>query len=448
MQRNSGIPVHPDAGGGLSSAPLAERMRPSSLDEFVGQMDLVGAGGPLRQSLESGHLYSFILWGPPGSGKTTLARLVAAETDAAFYQLNAVAAGVRDVKAIIEEARQTKEALKRKSILFIDEIHRFNKAQQDVLLSSVENGIIYLIGATTENPSFEIIGPLLSRCQVYRIDSLSFEELRVILDRALSSDPLLKSIAVTLPQESAEILISYSNGDARVLLNALEFAARTVRTDKEGKRTLTSRHIENTIRAKAALYDKKGDYHYDMISAFIKSVRGSDPDAAVYWMARILDGGEDPKFIARRLIILASEDIGNADPYAVTLATSVFTAVTYVGMPEAAIILAQGATYLASAPKSNASYMALRNAQQDLHSGSADAVPLHLRNAPTSLMKNAGYGKDYKYPHDEPGNFIEENYLPERLKNRVYYFPTENGGERKIRERLAAWWGNSKRTKK
>ena len=430
---------------GEESIPLAERLRPTDLTQFVGQNSLIGPDGPLRMSLTSGHLCSLLLWGPPGTGKTTLAKIIAAQSEAEIFQLNAVTSGVKDVKQVIEVARTSKEALKRDSILFIDEIHRFNKAQQDVLLHSVEDGTIFMIGATTENPSFEVIAPLLSRCRVCRLEPLTHEDLDNILERALTTDSKILSLNVEISGDSRDLLIAYSGGDARMLLNTLEFAARTFSPDEEGRRILTGEHIEHTLMSKVLMYDKKGDYHYDMISAFIKSVRGSDPDAALYWMARILEGGEEPKFIARRMIILASEDIGNADPYALTLATSAFTAVTYIGLPEARLILAQTATYLASAPKSNASYTALQKAAEDLRGGANDPVPLHLRNAPTKHMKSWGYGKDYKYSHDASGNFIRQDYLPERLKGRVYYHPTENGAERKIRERLLTWWPDRQR---
>lgn len=440
MQNSHNSISIPESDFTAESIPLAERQRPTTIDEFVGQISLVGPESPMRQSLASGAVSSMILWGPPGTGKTSLAKLMARETKCEYFQLSAVASGVAEVKKVIEAAQRNKEMFHRRTVLFIDEIHRFNKAQQDVLLHSVEDGTIIFFGATTENPSFEVIAPLLSRCRVYRLHPLSHDELNGILDRAFERDTYLQSLHLTVSEEARESLITFCSGDARVLLNGLEFAVRTLSPDEEGRRILTKKHIEHTFLTKVLLYDKKGDYHYDMISAFIKSVRGSDPDAALYWMTRILESGEDPKFIARRMIILASEDIGNADPYALTLASSAFTAVTYIGMPEAELVLAQTATYLASAPKSNASYRALQSAKKDVHEGGFDPVPLHLRNAPTKLMKEGDYGKDYRYPHDFPNNFTPQEYFPERLKNKVYYCPTENGSERKIRERLMNWW--------
>jgi putative ATPase len=426
-----------------SSAPLAERVRPKTLDEFVGQDHLTQPGKPLRLMLESGEIASMIFWGPPGVGKTTLARLAANYVKAEFYQLSAVAAGVKDVREVIARAEKNLSKLNKRTILFIDEIHRFNKAQQDALLHSVEEGTITLIGATTENPSFEVISPLLSRCQVYVMESLGREALNKILDHALTTDPVLSRRKVEIADR--EFLMLLSGGDARKLLNGLENALRLTKPNADGSVTITKQKIEEAFQRKYTLYDKEGEQHYDIISAFIKSVRGSDPDAAVYWMARMLDGGEDPKFIARRMIVLASEDIGNADPYALTLATSCFTAIDYIGMPEARIVLAQTATYLASAPKSNASYLAVEQAWSDVRNLPNLPVPLHIRNAPTQLMDELGYGKEYKYAHDFPGHFTEQQFLPDNLKEKLYYKPTDIGREKDIRERLNKWWKKKQR---
>jgi len=420
--------------------PLAERMRPRSLDEFVGQQHLVGPGKLLRQAIEQDKLISMIFWGPPGVGKTTLARIIAQETRSEFFSISAVTTGVAEVRKIIERARSIRQRAGKRTILFIDEIHRFNKAQQDALLHSVEDGTILLIGATTENPSFEVIAPLLSRCRVYVLNPLSAEEIGTIIDRALHQDAVLSAMNLQLDDQTRHVLIHYAAGDARIALNALELAAQLATPDPEGRRSITVTLIEEALQQRMLIYDKKGDYHYDTISAFIKSIRGSDPDAAIYWMARMLEAGEDPKFIARRMIILASEDIGNAHPQALVVATAAFTAVDYVGMPEAQIILAQAATYLASVPKSNAAYLAINQAMEDVRSSAPEPVPLHLRNAPTQLMKQQGYAKDYRYPHDYPDHFVEQSYLPEGKQDKIYYHPTEQGYEKTIRERLAQLW--------
>ena len=423
--------------------PLAERTRPQALEDFVGQDHLVGEGKALQRLIQLDQVPSMILWGPPGSGKTTLARIIARRTQAAFFQLSAVAAGVKDVRTVLDAARENARRTGRRTILFIDEIHRFNKAQQDALLHSVEEGLITLIGATTENPSFEIIPPLLSRCRLYVLRPLTDQDLDRILDHALATDAAFEARQVTI--EDRPLLMLYAGGDARALLNGLETAARLADTGRGAPLAITRSHIEEAFQRKHARYDDGGEEHYNIISAFIKSVRGCDPDGAVYWMARMLEGGEDPKFIARRMIILASEDIGNADPAALTLATSAFTAVDYVGMPEARIILAQAATYLASAPKSNASYVAISEAGADVRDRPSSPVPLHLRNAPTGLMAGLGYGGGYRYGHDHPGTFTEQQYLPDDVKDRTYYRPTDNGAERTIRERLNAWWKSRRR---
>jgi putative ATPase len=426
-----------------SSAPLAERIRPKTLEEYVGQDHLTQSGKPLRLMLESGEVSSMILWGPPGIGKTTLARLVAKHVEAEFHQLNAVAAGVKDVREVIARAEKNLSHLNKRTILFIDEIHRFNKAQQDALLHSVEEGTITLIGATTENPSFEVISPLLSRCQVYVLESLGKEALNAILDHALAHDLILSKRKIEIIDR--EFLMLLSGGDARKLLNGLENAIRLTKPNADGSVSINKTKIEEAFQRKFTLYDKEGEQHYDIISAFIKSVRGSDPDAAVYWMARMLDGGEEPKFIARRMIVLASEDIGNADPYAITLAASCFTAIDYIGMPEARIVLAQTATYLASAPKSNASYLAIDQALADVRNLPNLPVPLAIRNAPTKLMDELGYGKEYKYSHDFPDHFIEQQFLPDNLKEKIYYRPTDLGREATIRERLNRLWKKKQR---
>ncbi len=348
--------------------------------------------------------------------------------------------GVADVRKIIEKADFNRSHLSKRTILFIDEIHRFNKAQQDALLHCVEDGTILLIGATTENPSFEVIAPLLSRCRVYKLTSFSEEEIGNIVDRAVNSDTILQARKIKLDAQARQALIHYATGDARIALNAIELASHLAAPDENNARYLTKESIEEALQKRTLIYDKKGDYHYDTISAFIKSIRGSDPDAAIYWMARMLEGGEDPKFIARRMIILASEDIGNAHPQALVIATAAFTAVDYIGMPEAQIILAQAATYLASVPKSNAAYLAINQAMQEVKESSPEPVPLHLRNAPTAIMKKEGYASDYKYPHDYTEHFVEENYLPTGKQDKIYYQPTEQGYEKMIKERLERLW--------
>lgn len=421
-----------------SAVPLAERIRPKDFGEFAGQEHLVGAEGTIRKMVQGGNLRSMILWGPPGTGKTTLARLIAREVDADFFQVNAISSGVKEMREIITHAKASLE-IGRRTILFIDEIHRFNKAQQDALLESVENGTLILIGATTENPSFEVISPLLSRCQVYVLDPLTDTDLETILSRALSEDEFMKNVELT--PEAQKELISLSGSDARVMLNALEVAISLSGAETK----IDKGKIREAYQTRHYRYDRSGEEHYNTISAFIKSVRGSDPDAAVYYLARMLEAGEDPKFIARRLIILASEDIGNAEPYALTLATACFTSVHYVGMPEARIILAQAATYLASCPKSNAAYVAIEKAVADLRERPYLPVPIHLRNAPTELMRELKYGKDYKYAHDFEDHFVEQNYLPDEIKDKIYYEPTEIGRESILKKYLQKIWKKRRR---
>lgn len=416
-------------------APLAERMRPASLDDYVGQQHLVGQNAILRRAIESGNLPSLILWGPPGVGKTTLAYIISRQLDRPFFSLSAINSGVKDIREVIEKATALKETEENLPVLFIDEIHRFSKSQQDSLLGAVERGLVTLIGATTENPSFEVISALLSRCQVYILKPLTEEDLTRLIERALKEDENLSRKQIEI--EEYEALFRLSGGDARRLLNVLELVINAIGADKL---TITNQLVLDNVQQNMALYDKAGENHYDIISAFIKSIRGSDPNAAVYWLARMIAGGEDPLFIARRLLILASEDIGNANPNALLLANNCFQAVNVIGWPESRIILSQTVTYLASSPKSNASYEAI-NAAQELVSRTGDLpVPLHIRNAPTKLMKNIGYGKDYKYSHAYEGSFEEQEYFPDALKGSTLYQPGNNAAEQKLRERLKALW--------
>jgi putative ATPase len=420
--------------------PLAVRMRPSRISELVGQEHLTGEDSILNRLLQSREIFSLILWGPPGTGKTTLARIVAETAGADFHEISAVTAGVKDVRELILKG-ENNLSQGRKTLLFIDEIHRFNKAQQDALLHAVENGSLVLIGATTENPSFEVISPLLSRMRILRLNSLSHADQKTILKRALAVDILLSKFHIDLQENDTDFLIRTAGGDARKMFNTLEICFKmSLSRQKTGKSlTINRSDIETALQEKNLLYDKTGDYHYDTISAFIKSVRGSDPDAAVYWMVVMLEGGEDPLFIARRLIILASEDVGNAEPSGLNMAVSGFQAVHAVGMPEAAIILAQVTTFLAAAPKSNASYLSLKRSREFIRQTGFQNVPLHLRNAPTSMMKEMKYGEGYHYPHDS-GGFIKQNYLPEQHAELPVYNPVENGYEKYIRQRLKHLW--------
>ena len=432
-------------------APLAARMRPSTLNDFVGQEHIVGKGRVLRKAIDSGQLPSIILWGPPGSGKTTLAFIIANSTDSHFSPVSAVSAGVNDLRRIIEEAKERRRMSRQRTILFIDEIHRFNKAQQDAILPFVEDGTITLIGATTENPSFEVISPLLSRCQVVTLNPLNEEQLRIIILRAVKDIVRgLGSLHVELDTEAMAHILAMSHNDARVSLNSLEMAALATSPNEEGKRHISLVTIEDAIQKKAARYDKAGEQHYDTISALHKSMRGSDPDASLYWLAKMVEAGEDPLYIARRLVRFASEDIGMADPQALVVAIAAQQAVHFLGMPEGNLALAQAAVYLASAPKSNSLSEGSKKAQDELKKGSDDQVPLHLRNPVTPLMKEQGYGKGYKYAHDYPGHFVEQQNLPESLQGKQYYTPSDQGYEKQVKSRLKGLWhgfGRPKRKK-
>lgn len=415
--------------------PLAERMRPEGLDDYVGQKHLVGKDAVLRLAIETGNLPSLILWGPPGVGKTTLAFIIAKQLNRPFFSLSAINSGVKDIREVIEKASKLKEGNENLPILFIDEIHRFSKSQQDSLLGAVERGLVTLVGATTENPSFEVISALLSRSQVYILQHLSETDLKELLKKALREDEFLQNKKVLIKEHEA--LLRLSGGDARKLLNVLELVINAVNSADV---TITNELVLKHVQQNMAIYDKAGEQHYDIISAFIKSIRGSDPNAAVYWLARMIAGGEDPLFIARRLLILASEDIGNANPNALLLANSCFQAVNIIGFPESRIILSQTVTYLASSAKSNASYEAIGKAQDLVARTGDQSVPLHLRNAPTNLMKNIGYGKDYQYSHSHENNFSAQEYMPEKLSGTLLYDPGKNAAEEKIRERLKALW--------
>ncbi len=419
----------------MTSIPLAERLRPSSLDDYIGQRHLVGEGAVLRKAIESGNLHSMIFWGPPGVGKTTLANIIAAQLKRPFYALSAINSGVKDIRDVIEKAKSQAFFGTNMPVLFIDEIHRFSKSQQDSLLGAVEKGTVTLIGATTENPSFEVISALLSRCQVYILKPLEKDDLLHLLDIAMKKDEELKKKKITIAENEA--LLRLSGGDARKLLNVFELVVTASASDEI---TITNDLVLEHVQQNLALYDKAGEQHYDIISAFIKSIRGSDPNAAVYWLARMLAGGEDPLFIARRLLILASEDIGNANPNALLLANNCFQAVNVIGMPESRIILSQCVTYLASSPKSNASYMAISEADEMVAKTGDLSVPLHLRNSPTKLMKDIGYGKDYKYSHEGEGNFLDQEFFPETLSGTRLYAPGNNPRENELRAYLKKCW--------
>ena len=426
--------AHTPLPGPGPEAPLAERRRPHRLADYAGQPHLLGEQGVLRRYLAAGRLPSLILWGPPGVGKTTLAHLLAAELRQPFAALSAINAGVKDVRDVIEKARR-----QRGTVLFIDEIHRFSKAQQDALLGAVENGTVTLIGATTENPSFEVIPALLSRCQVYGLEGLSPEILRGLVDKALREDAALSQKKVALREDRA--LLALSGGDARKLLNLLEIVVQSTPPDAQGVVLVTDAGVQQVAQRPLARYDKSGELHYDVISAFIKSIRGADPNAALYYLAVMLEGGEDVKFIARRLLILASEDIGNANPNALMLAQSCFQACAVIGLPESDLILSQTVIYLATSPKSNAAYLAIRAAQAEVRTHGPRPVPVPLRNAPTRLLRQLGYGQQYQYSHDGAGNFEAQEFLPEALSGTRFYEPGDNASEQKLRERLRGWWG-------
>lgn len=424
----------------LKEAPLAARMRPKTLEEFVGQQHIVGKGKVLRLAIESGNLPSIMLWGPPGSGKTTLANIIANSTSSHFSPISAVSAGVADLRKTIEEAKERRLMTRKKTILFIDEIHRFNKAQQDAILPFVEDGTITLIGATTENPSFEVISPLLSRSQLYVLKPLTKEEIKLIILRAIK-DTLrgLGVYKVELEDDALDYLITMCNNDARAALNTLETATLITSPDADGKRRIVLSTIEDTIQHRAISYDKGGDRHFDTISALHKSMRGSDPDASLYWLGRMLEAGDDPLYVARRLVRFATEDVGMADPQALVVAMAAQQAIHFLGLPEGKLALAEATVYLATAPKSNSLYTAYSAIEDEIKKGSNDPVPLHLRNAVTPMMKNIGYGKDYKYAHDYEGHYVEQQNLPDSVKNKKFYNPSDQGNEQKVAERLKKW---------
>ena len=414
--------------------PLAERVRPITIANFIGQDHIIGSNKIINQMISKNKYYSMILWGPPGSGKTTLARIIAKSSESIIYEISAISSGVKDLRNIIDKAQANNDN-GINSIIFIDEIHRFSKSQQDALLHAVEEGLIILIGATTENPSFEVINPLLSRCKTLKLKPLNNDALQIILNHSIKSDIILSQKNIVVDKTVQKKLIQYCGGDARKMLNAFEIALNM----SDENNSITDKIVDEALQSKTQLYDKNSDYHYDTISAFIKSVRGSDPDAAIYWMAVMLEGGEKPEFILRRLIILASEDIGNADPQALQIAVAGFQATNIIGMPESAIILSQITAYLASAPKSNASYVAINQAQEKVRKNGTPDIPLHLRNATTNLMKEENYGKDYKYPHNYSDKFVKENYFPSGIQE-TFYQPTNSGYENYIRERLIKNW--------
>jgi putative ATPase len=426
------------------SMPLAARMRPQTFADFVGQEHLVAEGRVLRKCIEADQLPSMVFWGPPGSGKTTLAHIIANVTRAHFSPLSAVSAGVADLRRVIEEAKKRLKSSGQRTILFVDEIHRFNKAQQDAVLPYVENGTVTFIGATTENPSFEVISPLLSRCRVFRLNLLSDEDVRLIVERAIKDEERgLGKLRITIGDEALRHLVTMSNGDARVALNALEMAAFATLPDKDGSRSIDLSAIEEALQHRALLYDKSGDQHYDLISALHKSLRGSDPDASLYWLGRMLEAGEDPLYIVRRLMRFASEDVGMADPQALVIAVAAQQAVHFIGLPEGNLALAEAVVYLAAAPKSNSLYQAYSRVQKDIQQGRNEPVPLHLRNPVTNLMRQMGHGQGYKYAHDYPGHFVRQQNLPASLQGRRYYIPGDEGYEKDIADRLKKWWGES-----
>ncbi len=427
------------------SMPLAARMRPRTFAEFIGQEHLVAEGRVFRKCIESDQLPSMILWGPPGSGKTTLAHIIASITKSHFSPLSAVSSGVADLRRIIDEAKERLKLSGQRTVLLIDEIHRFNKAQQDAVLPFVENGTVTLIGATTENPSFEVISALLSRCRVFRLNLLGDEEIKLIVERAIEDEERgLGKFRITLSEETLHHLVTMSNGDARVALSALEMAAFATLADSEGQRLIDLPAVEEALQHRALLYDKSGDQHYDLISALHKSLRGSDPDAALYWLWRMLEAGEDPIYIVRRLVRFASEDVGMADPQALMLAVAAQQAVHFVGLPEGNLALSEAVVYLATAPKSNSLYQAYSRVQEDIQHSRSEPVPLHLRNPVTDLMRQAGYGSGYKYAHDYPDHFVKQQNLPPSLQGKRYYIPGDQGYEKEIAAKLKKWWGEEK----
>ncbi len=432
--------------GKLGEQPLSLRIRPRTLDEFIGQEHLVGKGKILRQAIETDNLFSCILWGPPGCGKSSLAHIISRSTRGNYVQISAVTAGLTELKAIVKEAQRRKQLFKQKTILFIDEIHRFNKAQQDALLPFVEDGTLILIGATTENPFFEVISPLVSRSRVFQLQPLKESEIEEILKRAITDKERgLGNFPLEVTEEGMKFLVRVSNGDARVALNAIEWAFKSQFSGTREKIVLDTPILQDALQKRAVSYDKDADAHFDTISAFIKSMRGSDPDAALFWLAKMLYAGEDPKFIARRIMICASEDVGNADPQALVIATACAQAVQFIGMPEAMIPLAQATLYIASAPKSNSAYRGIAEAMKDVEEGKSTEVPLHLRDANYPQAQKLGHGKDYKYSHDFEGHFVPQQYLPDALKMRQYYYPSDEGLEHSIKERLKKLWGNLKK---
>jgi len=435
-----------------ASMPLAEKMRPRHLDEFTGQKHVTGKGTLIRNAIEQDRIFSMILWGPPGCGKTTLARIVAEETSSYFAQFSAVLSGIKEIRAVIEDAGNQLKLYRKRTILFVDEIHRFNKSQQDAFLNHVESGLITLIGATTENPSFEVISPLLSRCRVITLNTLSSDEIAEILDRALKDTQRgLGDLGLIFNEDALSHIIRISDGDARMALSSLEVVASLIVSESDGlkkeiKKNITIEDVETAVQQKALIYDKSGEEHFNIISALHKSMRGSDPDAALYWLGRMLSAGEDPLYIARRMVRFASEDVGNADPGALRVAIDAMEAFRFLGRPEGELALAQAAVYLATAPKSNSLYAAYNNVKNAVKNKGALPVPFHIRNAPTRLMKDLGYGKGYKYAHDYKGAYTFQEYLPEKLKGSRFYFPSERGYERKIKERLEKWRRQRKKT--
>ncbi len=423
-----------------ASRPLAEKMRPQNLDEFIGQRNAVGKGSLIRHAIEKDQIFSMILWGPPGCGKTSLARLIACETRSYFVHFSAVLSGVKEIRSVIEDAKNQQKLYQKRTILFVDEIHRFNKTQQDAFLHHVESGLITLIGATTENPSFEVISPLLSRCRVIILKSLSSDDIAEIIDRALKDKKNgLGNINPGFDRDTIAYLTHIAEGDARVALNSLELAASLLIPEKGGNKRISLQDLENALQKKALIYDKSGDKHYNLISAFHKSLRGSDPDAAVYWLERMLLAGENPLYIARRMVRFASEDVGNADPYALGVALNAMEAFKFLGHPEGELALTQAAVYLATAPKSNSIYASSKMVKKEIKTSGSQPVPLHIRNAPTRLMKEIGYGKDYKYAHDYKEGFTPQDYLPEKLQGKLYYSPSDRGYEKIIKQRLEKW---------